>query len=135
MIHQLRRPAMLHRQKASRSTLLTRSTKLDEQSMVHQIQTICYTHSGSSFNAFKQITTKEVKDLITASPNNYCRLDPIPTSLVKNCASLLAPYVSHLLNRSLAEGYIPASQKVAVVKPHLTKRGLDIGRVLGQYQI
>ena len=33
----------------------------------------------------------------------------------------------HLFNRSLAEGYIPASQKVAVVKPHLKKRGLDVG--------
>ena len=84
-------------------------------------------HSGSSINAFKHITTKEVEDLITASPNNCCLLDPVPTSLVKNCASLLAPYVSHLFNRSLAEGYIPASQKIAVVKPQLKKRGLDIG--------
>ena len=66
-------------------------------------------------------------DLITAAPNNYCLLVPVPTSLVKNCASLLAPYVSQLFNRSLAKGYIPASQKVAVVKPHLKKRGLDMG--------
>ena len=35
--------------------------------------------------------------------------------------------MSQLFNRSLAEGYIPAIQKVAVVKPHLKKRGLDIG--------
>ena len=68
-----------------------------------------------------------MEDLITASPNNYCLLDPVPTSLVKNCASLLAPYMSHLFNRSLAGGYISASQKVAVVKPHLKKHGLDIG--------
>ena len=41
-------------------------------------------HSGSSFNAFKHIITKEVEDLITASSNNYFLLDPVPTSLVKN---------------------------------------------------
>ena len=64
--------------------------------------------------------------MITAAPNNYCLLVSVSTSLVKNCASLLA-YVSHLFNRSLAEGYIPASQKIAVVKSHLKKRGLDIG--------
>ena len=34
--------------------------------------------------------------------------------------------VSHLFNRSPAEGYIPASQKFELVKPHLKKRGLDI---------
>ena len=82
---------------------------------------------GSSFNAFKHIAIKKVEDLIIASPNNYCLLDPVPISLIKNCASLLAPYVSQLFNRSLTEGYIPASQKIAVVKPHLKKRGLDIG--------
>ena len=48
-------------------------------------------HSGSSFNAFQHITIKEVEDLIMAAPNNYCLRDPVPTSLVKNCASLLAP--------------------------------------------
>ena len=68
-----------------------------------------------------------MEDLINASSNNCCLRDPVPTSLVKNCASIFAPYVSHLFNRSLAEGCIPTSQKVAVVKPHLQKRGLDIG--------
>ena len=43
MINLLRRRAMLRRQKTSQSSLLTRLTKLDEQSMVHQIQTILYT--------------------------------------------------------------------------------------------
>ena len=95
-------------------TLLTRSTKLDEQSMVHQIQTIPYTLIAALM--LSNTTTKEVKDLIITAPNNYCLLDPVPTSLVKNCASLLAPYMSHLFNRSLAEGYIHASHKVAVVK-------------------
>ena len=89
------------------------------------------------YSVLSTTTTKEVEDLITAAPNKHSLLDPVSTSLVKNCASLLAPYLPHLFNRSLAEGYIPESQKIAVVKPQLKKRGLDIGakRILGQYQI
>ena len=48
-------------------------------------------HSGSSFNAFKHITTNEAENLMTASPNNCCLLDHVPTSIVMNYASLLAP--------------------------------------------
>ena len=37
----------------------------------------------------------------------------------------LAPYLSELFNRSLQEGYLPSSQKAAVVTPLIKKRELD----------
>ena len=61
-------------------------------------------------------TTKEFQDIIAAAPNKHCLLDPVPTSLVKNCALLLALYLSLVFNRSLGDGYISGLQKNAIVK-------------------
>ena len=77
--------------------------KLDESFMVHPIPTIFYM-TVRSFIAFKLVITKEVEDLITATPYKHCLLDPIPALLVKNCALLLLLYQSQLFKRLLAEG-------------------------------
>ena len=64
---------------------------------------------GGSFNPFTPTTVEETEHLIAAAPNKHCLLDPVPTALIKNCATLLAPFLSELFNRSLLKGYIPAS--------------------------
>ena len=46
-------------------------------------------HSGNTFNAIQVTATKDIEDLIAAAPNKHCSLDQVPTSPVKNCASLL----------------------------------------------
>ena len=63
--------------------------------------------------------------LIGSAANKHCGLDPIPTTLVKQCSDLLAPFIAELLNRSLDESCAPSSQKVAHIVPHLKKHGLD----------
>ena len=71
MIHLLRRRVMLHRQKASRSFVNFVDKVNQIRRAIDGAPDPDYTlHSGSSFNAFKHITTKEMEDLITASPNN-----------------------------------------------------------------
>ena len=64
---------------------------------------------------------KETNHLTAGAPNKHCLLDPIPTALIKNCSTLLGLFLSHRFKRSLSEVYIPAMQKVAVVKPLLKK--------------
>ena len=63
--------------------------------------------------------------MIADAPNKHCVLDPAPTSLVKNCLSLLAPFLSKPFNHSLSESYVPMSQKAAIITLLLKKMGLD----------
>jgi hypothetical protein len=82
-------------------------------------------YSGPVFSQFANVPTSDIRKLISTAPSKQCILDPAPTSLVKECADLLAPYITMLVNRSLSEGYLPSSQKVAVIRPLLKKCGLD----------
>ena len=82
-------------------------------------------HHQSLLITFRPTKTEQLMKMIADAPNKYCVLDPAPTSLVKNCSSLLAPFLSKLFNRSLSESYIPTSQKVAIITPLLKKMGLD----------
>jgi len=81
--------------------------------------------TGQSFDNFITTSPDEIVKLVAAASNKYCSLDPLPTSLVKSCSDLLAPFISDLFNASLSSGYIPSSQKIAFITPHLKKKGLD----------
>ena len=50
---------------------------------------------------------------------------PAPTWLVKDMRTLLSPPIAVLFNLSLATGCFPTEFKKAVVRPRLTKTGLD----------
>ena len=52
-------------------------------------------------------------------------LDPIPTSLTKECLSDLLPLITRIVNSSLCSGVVPPQFKQAVVTPMLKKPGLD----------
>ena len=80
---------------------------------------------GPTMGTFRPTTTEQLMKMIADTPNKHCVLDPAPTSLVKNCSSLLAPFLSKLFNRSLSESYVPTSQKAAIITPLLKKIGFD----------
>ena len=77
------------------------------------------------FTCFSPVNADQVANLIVMASNKHCSLDPVPTSIAKDCSSLLAPFISEIFNRSLEEGHLPIDQKVAYVRPHLKKHGLD----------
>ena len=52
-------------------------------------------------------------------------LDPIPTSLTKECLSDLLPLITRIVNSSLGSGVVPPQFTQAVVTPTLKKPGLD----------
>ena len=80
---------------------------------------------GPTMKTFRPTTTEQLTKMIADAPNEHCLLDPAPTSLVKNCSSLLAPFLFKLFNHSLSESYVPTSQKAAIITPLLKKMGLD----------
>ena len=50
---------------------------------------------------------------------------PIPTSVLKLIADVIAPFIVEMFNRSLSEGHFPAVFKEAFITPVMKKPGLD----------
>ena len=82
-------------------------------------------YRDSSMESFEMVTNDDILAAIMSSPNKQCDLDHVPTGLLKNCAVLLAPVVSQIINASLRTGHFPSSWKHAKVTPILKKAGLD----------
>ena len=52
-------------------------------------------------------------------------LDPIPTSLFKQCKNTLLPTITHIVNLSLISGQFPTQWKHAIVTPLLKKPNIE----------
>ena len=70
-------------------------------------------------------TAEEVADIIRKSPNKSCPLDPLPTSLLKECLDDLLPCITEIMKQSLESGSVPTMFKMARVIPTLKKTKLD----------
>jgi exonuclease III len=86
---------------------------------------IAPTHSPSIISQFSAVTCEEVTKLISESSDTYCDLDPIPTSLLKKCSSVLVPTITNIMNLSLSTGICPDQFKSSLVLPHLKKSTLN----------
>ena len=54
-----------------------------------------------------------------------CELDPLPSKQSQQCLPSLVPVITAITNKSLAEGTVPTSLKVALVRQLLKKPSLD----------
>ena len=79
----------------------------------------------NKFVSFRTMSEEEVLIIIKSTPNKSCNLDPIPTSLVLDCISVLLTPITNIVNYSLQEGSFPSCFKTAHVTPLLKKAGLD----------
>ena len=75
----------------------------------------------------------EIREISFASPNKSCKLDPIPTWLIKKCVDLLLPFPQQLINTFLSTGCFPDELNVALIKPHIKKINLDTNHQLMNY--
>lgn len=80
---------------------------------------------GEALTQLTPTTEDEVRKIITNSPSKSCELDPLPTSLLKQCLEALLPLITLIMNKSLAESKVPLWFKKANVKPLIKKSGLD----------
>ena len=53
-------------------------------------------------------------ELLRLSPTKACGFDDIPAIFLKNCATILAPFICAVINRSLAESKLPDQWKFAI---------------------
>ena len=63
------------------------------------------------FSYFIGVTTDEVFKLLSRSPDTNCDLDPIPTSLVKQCSHILLPTLTKIVNPSVVIDVFPDQLK------------------------
>ena len=64
-------------------------------------------------------------DLVRASSEKSCGLDPIPTKLLLDCLDILLQIITKMINYSLENGDFPSAWKNALVLPSLKKDGLE----------
>src|SRR6218665_3738445 len=81
--------------------------------------------SQSSLQILHPASETEVLLLLNSLPNKQCESDPIPTSLLKDCASVLLPVITQIINLSLSTGNFPLAFKHSLVNPLLKKANLD----------
>ena len=81
--------------------------------------------AGCEFCAFEPLTAEDVVAAVRALPDKQCLSDPVPTRILKDSVDLLAPFLLHLFNRSLAEGSVPLTFKAAYITPLIKKPDLD----------
>ena len=74
---------------------------------------------------FTLMTQDEVSKLIALSPDTFCDLDPIPTSLLKQCLPALLPTITNIINLSLSSGTFPDQFKACSILPLLKKSNLN----------
>ena len=76
-------------------------------------------------SAFATLDANQVHDLVSRAKSSSCKLDPMPTFLVKTCLPVICPFITAIINCSLGSGVVPAGFKTAAVIPTLKKPGLD----------
>ena len=77
------------------------------------------------FSRFEPVTVSEIQKLIMMTLAKSCALDPIPTWLLKQVITSIAPVICHLCNLSLQTGTFPMVLKHARVIPLFKKPALD----------
>ena len=79
----------------------------------------------NTLSSFKPVSEEELLKILKSSPSKSCDLDPIPTSLVKECVDILITPITKIVNYSITEGSFPNCFKMAYVTPLQKKPSLD----------
>ena len=82
-------------------------------------------YKASLFDHFESVDVGLITSILMTSPAKQCSLDPLPTWLVKDCVSVLAPCITSVINASLRTCYFPLAWRKAIVSQLLKKSGRD----------
>ena len=88
---------------------------------------LTFPEASSEVSSFRSASIEEVKQLILKTPSKSCELDPIPTTILKQCVDEIAPAITSIVNHSMASGVVSSTLKMALVRPLLKKPNLDPG--------
>jgi hypothetical protein len=67
-------------------------------------------------DSFSHTTTEQLSNIAGKIISKSCCLDPLPASILVDYSSTLLPVICKIVNLSLDSGFVPPSQKVAVLR-------------------
>ena len=79
----------------------------------------------SKFSTFTEMKRDDIWELAVTLLLKSCVLDPLPSSIIKQCAVLLLPTVTNIVNLSFREGCVRTCLKSTVLSPLLKKPDAD----------
>ena len=77
-------------------------------------------------NKFTPVLHSDVKEIVSSAPVKSCKLDPIPTSLLKVHIDLLAPIISNITNSRFEAGIFSDELKNALLCPLHKHHSLEL---------
>ena len=77
--------------------------------------------AGNTRTCFEPVSENTFRKFVQNPAPDTSELDPVPTSLPKECLDTLLPILTHIVNDSLTSGIFQQTHKSAVVKPLLKK--------------
>jgi hypothetical protein len=80
---------------------------------------------SSSLRQFQGASSDDVATIIYQLPDKSSAADPLPTSVLKDTADLVSPYVARLFNRSVSSSQFPTKFKQTFITPIVKKPGSD----------
>ena len=79
-----------------------------------------------TLSQFDPMTTEEVTRLISSMATKSCKLDAIPTSVLKQITPSIVHTVTKIINISLTQGIFAEKWKTTIVHPLLKKLGSEL---------
>ena len=83
-------------------------------------------HSASKLSSFMLMTESDVATVIKDMASKSCKMDPIPTMLLKDILTSVIKPITKIINILLQHGIFGRTSNVAVIKPLFEKIGLDL---------
>ena len=68
--------------------------------------------SWTKFSTFTEMKVDDISELAATLLSKSCVLDPLPSSIIKQCTDLLLPTITNIVNLSLREGCMPTCLKL-----------------------
>ena len=75
---------------------------------------------------FKTINDQDILSIINRAPPKSCKLNPMPTTLLKVDRNVIVPNIKDIVNTSVVSGRFTRNIKQALLRPLLKKKGLDL---------
>ncbi len=83
-----------------------------------------YISPEEQFHSFSTIGEEELYKLVKLAKPTTCKLDPIPSKLLKEVLPEVIDPLLAIINLSLSLGCVPKTFKLAIIKPSLKKHKL-----------
>ena len=81
--------------------------------------------SPAKFSTFTEMKIDDIGKLAAILVSKSCGLDPLPSSIIKQCIDLLLPTITNIVNLPLRDGFMPTCLKSAVLSPLLKQPDAD----------